>query len=228
MILIKSLLLRLSFLFVYLIQALVPLVLLISLPSSPQTRVVLDSQEWTALSEKLLSEHNASLFVYSPPEGLIGIHIHYPQEGNPDTLKGLVVAFLTSKQVSLTSPEKAVSRVASFSNIASARTTSYDSFAHFNSKLLPQKETPPATSSNYSLFDDSRGTFDHLEVCFSLHRIPNKRTLHQTCEPCLKMLCFLDPLRNPPSDRSCLRVMTRCLPSLLTMKAMLITCLVPR
>ncbi|KAJ3213407.1 hypothetical protein HK099_007409 [Clydaea vesicula] len=144
------------------------------------------------LSPTLRSSDRATNVVENYGSSVISILIHFnPRVCNSDHIKAIVNKFLTSKEVNLVQ-DKVISRVASSSSAGNAfnqqnvaRTSSYDSFQHFNSKLIapvnPSESIVSVMSSTYSLFDGANKAFEFSDPRNpkQAHSAPNLRLLFE-------------------------------------------------
>ncbi|KAI8929181.1 hypothetical protein BC831DRAFT_445007 [Entophlyctis helioformis] len=146
------------------IQSNSPVVFDFDLPASAAAHQALASAEFLATAQQLKDEYGMAMHIYAPvaePEAALEytIYLIHPPSLSRQRLedaKKTITGFLSRMQVPLSS----VARSGSYANLAPPQAT-YDSFQHFNSKLLATVTTPDPQASimvpSFSLFGSKSG-----------------------------------------------------------------------
>ncbi|KAJ3300417.1 hypothetical protein HK104_000931 [Borealophlyctis nickersoniae] len=172
------------------LQDLIPDVQSLHIPSTPNSHHAIRSPEFHDVQFRIHQEFGVELYVYSPTpdpsatdECAFWFYVKRGCGGGGivDGAKKVVLEYLLSKQVPLQVPLGGVQRSGSYANLTPQR--SYDSFQHFNSKLLATVTTGaesagPTMASNYSLFQDT-GMFDLGRSTKLAQSVPNLRQLFE-------------------------------------------------
>ncbi|KAI8851296.1 hypothetical protein BC829DRAFT_441490 [Chytridium lagenaria] len=177
------------------LHQLIPEVHDFAIPASHVAIYVIKSPEFLdGLVQRIQREFNIQVYVQTPPlddfNGHDCLFMLYYHRGNTniERAKIAILEFLKSKQIPLyTHP--AVQRSGSYANLAPQK--SYDSFQHFNSKLLSPVTSAPDSplsilSQSYNIFDGHQSPYDQNnnnnirgQRPPGAHSVPNLRQLFE-------------------------------------------------
>ncbi|KAJ3051107.1 hypothetical protein HK097_007920 [Rhizophlyctis rosea] len=171
------------------LQDLIPDVYSVHLPATTMAAFALRSPEFTEVVFRLHQEFTVEIYVYSPPPdepqpAECAIWLYVPRGSSAwEGAKKVLVEWLNAKQVPMQVPT-GVPRSGSYANLTPQR--SYDSFQHFNSKLLASvtaggETQPPVLAASYSLFHDGVAglSFDLQRTAKPSQSVPNLRQLFE-------------------------------------------------
>ncbi|KAJ3106810.1 hypothetical protein HDU97_005517 [Phlyctochytrium planicorne] len=182
------------------LHQLIPEVHDFAIPASHVAIYVIKSPEFLdGLVQRLHREFNIQVYVQTPPlddfNGHDCLFMLYYHRGNTniERAKVAILEFLKSKQVPIYI-HPAVQRSGSYANLAPQK--SYDSFQHFNSKLLSPVTSAPDSplsilSQSYNLFDHASQFDNNLrgQRPPGAHSVPNLRQLFEHS----RMLSSVEP-----------------------------------